>query len=452
MIALNTSRVEHTPPSLTAPLSGQVVSNTTPYLSKESPLDFLRRFEGQSRVYWTNGVETLAGAGAAAVILAHGADRIASVREQIQALLARAHIQTVGETIGPRLLGGFSFTPSARAEGLWSAFPAALFILPRFLLTRRCPSECWLTITEIRDIEESHEVDGALPCRVERAPRLNTIQDIRYLTSSEAWTAALNNAIGHIRAGTLEKVVLARCCEVTAAEPLDALAALTGLNQRYPNTVRFLIEPQPGQCFFGATPEKLVDVREGMLETIALAGSTPRGGTPEEDASLGTALLSNPKERSEHEIVVRFLRSALVDLASDIHIPDEPSLQRLHNIQHLRTEVRAALAAGYDVLDAIEALHPTPALGGLPREKALRLIEALEPEPRGWYGAPIGWLDVKGNGSFAVAIRSAVSSGDRARLYAGAGIVADSQPEREWQETALKLRPMLEALSGGGKA
>jgi menaquinone-specific isochorismate synthase len=385
-----------------------------------------------------------------AVITASGPDRVRSIRQQAQALFDGAIVSGVGETIGPRLLGGFSFMPDGSRAGIWSAFPPALFILPRFLLTRRGDRQ-WLTVSDLRSLGETAPLNDSLPPPVRVASPSGGDVTIHYTVTPNTWNAAVSAAIRSIRGGALEKVVLARACEVSAPAPFDPLAALGHLDERYPSTVRFLLEPQPGQFFFGATPEQLVMVHDGVLETIALAGSARRGLTPIEDESLGKSLLVDPKERHEHEIVVRFIRTALNNITSDVDIAAEPSLHRLHNIQHLRTRVRAALTAGYDVLDAVEVLHPTPALGGLPRERALQLIAALEPQPRGWYGSPVGWIDTHGNGAFAVAIRSAISSDSRARLYAGAGIVSTSDPKREWYETALKFRPMLEALSGGEK-
>src|SRR5574341_338828 len=453
MIVDNTPRAQHAAHNfITKQTSPQaIVSVTSRHCADESPLEFLSRFRGYPRMLWATEGETLTGAGAAAVIVASGPDRVSSIRQQAKALFAGSIVSGVEDIIGPRLLGGFSFMPDAVPEGLWSAFPPALFILPRFLLTRRGDKQ-WLTVTDLRSVDDSEPRDGSLPPQ-SRAPSPSQHNvAVHHAVTPDAWNAAVIAAIQQIRDGALEKVVLARACDVSTPGSFDPLAALAHLDERYPNTVRFLLEPQPANSFFGATPEQLVAVHEGLLETVALAGSARRGLTLTEDEALGQALLRDRKERHEHEIVVRFIRGALDDITSNLEIAEEPSLHRLHNIQHLHTEIRAILAAGQDVLDAVHVLHPTPALGGLPREQALRLIDALESQPRGWYGGPVGWIDAQGNGAFAVAIRSAISSGCRARLYAGAGIVSTSDPEREWHETALKFRPILEALSGGRAA
>ena len=218
------------------------------------------------------------------------------------------------------------------------------------------------------------------------------------------------------------------------------------LSARYPECYRFLFEPQPGRAFFGATPELLAEVSGHQLHTIALAGSLQRGKTWQEDQQLGKQLLSSRKDRQEHAFVVQALRENLAPLTTCLEIPSAPELCLLNNIQHLLTPVKGELANGNGILPVIQALHPTPALGGTPRGVALPLIEQYEPLPRGWYGAPIGWLAPNGDGEFAVAIRSAVANQHRVRLYAGVGVVADSDPEKEWRETELKFQPILKAL------
>ncbi len=249
-----------------------------------------------------------------------------------------------------------------------------------------------------------------------------------------------------MRAGDYDNVVLSRTCDVSFDQPVDPVLALANLERRYPNAHRFLIEVLPGHAFFGATPELLAAVEDGALRTAALAGSRRRGATHAEDDALAAELMATPKERHEHAVVVDALREMLAPMARSLDIPDTPTLYRLSNIQHLYTPVRAQLDAGYHALDVVERLHPTPALGGYPRAEAIDAIKRLETVERGWYASPVGWIDPNGDGTFAVAHRSAVSAGDSARLYAGAGIVADSDPDREWEETGLKFKPLLEAL------
>jgi isochorismate synthase len=179
---------------------------------------------------------------------------------------------------------------------------------------------------------------------------------------------------------------------------------------------------------------------------MALAGTSARGATPAEDERLGQALLASPKERTEHAVVVRALRAALAEQCTDVTAPGTPRLFRVRNVQHLLTPLSGRLRPGRGALDLVTALHPTPAVGGAPRATALDLIRRWEGLDRGWYAGPVGWVDRHGQGEFAVAIRSALLRGPEASLYAGCGIVADSDPEAEFSESVLKLRPMLAAL------
>jgi menaquinone-specific isochorismate synthase len=270
---------------------------------------------------------------------------------------------------------------------------------------------------------------------------------ISYPLSEEAWHTQITSATRRMEAGELEKVVLSRTCDITFDTPIEPLDALANLETRYASAYRFLIEPELGSAFFGATPELLIELNGRDFKTAGLAGSIKRGATPKDDDQLAAQLWSNPKERHEHGLVVDSLRDLLEPGSRELIIPEVPGLLKLSNIQHLYTPIYGELNADISVLPMVESLHPTPALGGYPRNVAVETIINTEIISRGWYASPVGWVDARGDGTFAVAIRSAVSSGNQARLYAGAGIVSESIPEREWDETRLKFRPMLEALN-----
>jgi isochorismate synthase len=187
-------------------------------------------------------------------------------------------------------------------------------------------------------------------------------------------------------------------------------------------------------------------LRDNVAETAAIAGSIARGGSPAEDQMLARTLVASTKDRGEQAVVVRALSAALERLCESVEIAPEPEILQLENVQHLRTTLRGRLRDERPVLDLVRILHPSPAVGGFPRERALAAMQGREAEPRGWYAGPIGWMDENGDGEFWVAIRSALLHGNEAALYAGAGIVADSDPEAELAETRLKLQPMLTAL------
>jgi menaquinone-specific isochorismate synthase len=414
----------------------------------------------EQRIYWENRDDEIAfaGYGAALELTAAGHDRIASIQRQARDVFDAAIVEGLETGIVPRLFGGFAFRPDHQPQGPWSAFPSAYFVLPRYLLTRS-GDRAWLTVNAFIEPGAENALSMTLASMIQRLAALNQTRwlseydqtwmrspEISFPLGHDFWVQQVETAVGRIRAGELGKVVLSRTMDIAFSDPIDPLFALENLRQRYKDTFRFLIEPAVDNAFFGATPELLVNVSGARLETAALAGSRPRGSTPESDHELALDLLLDPKERSEHAFVADAVRELLAPMVTGLHAPGEPGILKLSNIQHLHTPFEGTLKPGADILSIVERLHPTPALGGYPQRVATDVIARTEPIDRGWYAAPIGWFDHEGNGTFAVAIRSAVTVDCTARLYAGAGIVADSQAEREWDETRLKFRPVANAL------
>ncbi|MCY3978531.1 MAG: isochorismate synthase [Chloroflexi bacterium] len=421
---------------------------------------FLEAAEGQARFFWENCDEQMAfaGVGAAIELMAWGPERFAKIMAYARELFDGAFVEAEDNPLTtPRLFGGFSFRHDFMLDKTWSIYTPAFFALPHYQLAR-AGSAAWLTINTQIPYNEAPEtlipdLRTALEQKIAQlkaseplkdAADINALQSIDYPMSYPVWEAMIEEATQGIRAGALRKVVLARAAELRFHERVKLLQILRHLAAQYANCYRFLFEPRPRYAFYGASPELLASVQGRQLETMALAGSAARGDTAETDRCLGDALLANDKERHEHDIVVEKMCQGLSPLTESLEV--QPArLLKLSNIQHINTPIQGRLKRASGILPLIETLHPTPALGGDPRPDALRLIRELEPIPRGWYGAPIGWIDAHGNGQFAVAIRSAVAQESRAWVYAGAGIVADSVPRREWEETELKFRPMLEA-------
>jgi len=248
-----------------------------------------------------------------------------------------------------------------------------------------------------------------------------------------------------IAAGRLAKLVLARAVHLAADAPFDPLRTLERLEAAPAEATIFAIG-RGDLTFLGATPERLVRVQGDRLETVALAGTTRRTGLPALDARLGDTLRASAKERAEHAFVVDDVRRRLAPLTTHIEAPLAPELVGVGDLQHLRTPFVATLRAGRTLLEAAAALHPTPAVCGLPQPAALTVLRRRERLARGWYTGGIGWLDARGDGEFVVPLRCALVRGRSATLFAGAGIVAGSDPARELEETRLKLRPLLAAL------
>ena len=451
---------------------------------------FVHDSYGRERFYWSEPGEaetqlTMAAQGIAATInvapilgddkpnIANGDLRLPGHRfAEMSAAVGRLFDQAIIRPIGwmaesdidsawdkhparPRLFGGFAFQDDFVPDNTWSAFSPAQFVLPHYQLVR-VGADQFLTINALvsRDDNLADSLRGlreALSARLgyeaSHVPHPLRPTDIRYPMSAEMWAEIVGQATQAIKNGAIEKVVLSRVCEVKAAEPIDVAAALAYLDSHYADSYRFIFEPSPHHAFFGATPELLVRKDGRHIETMALAGSGARGRDKAEDEGLGRQLLTSAKDRHEHQLVVDAIQHQLAYWVEEVAISETPTLLKLRNIQHLLTPIQGTLRHPQaDILALVRQLHPTPAMGGVPVAKALAFLQQAEPVPRGWYAAPIGWMDAHRDGVFAVAIRSAVTQYSRAWLYAGAGIVGDSEPDHEWAETALKFRPMLGAL------
>jgi isochorismate synthase len=419
-------------------LGRPVLASWTQPWSAQDAIDFFGHASADDRTLWLRPAsdEALVGIGAAHVLNASGPDRFRHVAEAWRALLADA---VMDDSIGPLLQGGFSFDPLRTASQLWDGFPDAMFVLPERTLVLR-DGAAWLTTNVLTGPTVSPD----------RTPIHGTRHTERTL-SPEAWQTRVGALVRGMRSGQLgvDKVVLARQEQVSQAQCIDVQAALRKLADSYPSCTVFAIS-HGDACFLGATPERLITLRNGTASTMALAGSVARGGTQAEDDLLAQQLLHDPKERAEHAIVVAALREGLAadGLCSTIVADAGPRVRKLPNLQHLMTPIRAQVAAGRCVLDLVERLHPTPAVGGFPTQRALEIIRAWEHLDRGWYAGPLGWVNRHGEGEFVVGIRSALVRGSDATLFAGCGIVADSDPTAEYTESGWKLRPMLAALGG----
>ena len=271
--------------------------------------------------------------------------------------------------------------------------------------------------------------------------------EVASATDPSAYEAAVAAAVERINAGSIEKVVLAREVRAEAPRAHDPAALYGALRELFADCYCFCAGT-PEAAFLGASPELLVRRRGAGAQTVALAGSTRRSADPAVDDHLGEQLRRSPKNRSEHEIVVRRIERALRPLSVWVEAGGEPEVIKVANIQHLATPVFAQLAEAHSAVELAGRLHPTPAVGGEPSAEALAAIAELEPLDRGWYAAPVGWMDAAEDGEFCVALRSALLRDRTAHLFAGAGIVADSDPAAELAETELKLGALLPLLSG----
>lgn len=405
----------------------------------------------------------LAGAETAVAFETRGPERFEAVQRWIDETLE--HTIAVGDVNapfgGPHFFAGFAFNDEVEAG---EAFPAARVFVPRWQVARAgavttavanfavapdagltaLTERVWRAHGKFTGFKYRGETEGV----GEDAARVRSGGTPPAFQIREAgdYRAAVAQAVARIGAGEFNKIVLARAQDLTADQPLHPLRVLNGLRQRFPDCYAFSLANGRGQSFIGASPERLVRVSKGVLETEALAGSIRRGAGASEDAALAAALLRSEKDIREHRHVLAAITTRLGQLGLTPEFSAQPDLRKLANVQHLHTPVRAALPESVRLLAALEALHPTPAVGGAPLEAAVAAIRGLEGFPRGLYAGAIGWLNARGGGEFFVGLRSALVEGATARVYAGAGIVAGSRPEKEFAETELKFKAMLEAL------
>ncbi|WP_053367481.1 isochorismate synthase [Bacillus sp. FJAT-27245] len=356
--------------------------------------------------------------------------------------------------LGPVMFGGFSFDPLKPKTALWSKYPDALFHIPRFMLTV-AGGEAFLTtnvvctkhdgislFNKVAAERESLFRNFAIQLDMEK-PHLEEIEEI----GAAEWKEIVSEAVRQLQDGPLKKVVLARELRLHFDKEIESGLILRKLEQEQKTSFIFSFE-SGGDSFIGASPERLIQKHGQAVRSACLAGSIPRGQTAEEDSVLGNLLLSDEKNLEEHQYVVDMIRGAMEETCERVDIPERPQLMKVRDIQHLYTPVEGIAKDSASLLDMVEKLHPTPALGGLPKEAAVEKIRELETLDRGFYAAPIGWMDYAGNGEFAVAIRSGLIQGKEASLFAGCGVVANSDVESEYLETGLKFRPMLSVLGG----
>ncbi len=253
------------------------------------------------------------------------------------------------------------------------------------------------------------------------------------------WESNVNTALEQIGKGLLQKVVLARSTVILLEKPVSPWDMLAKLKEHHhPSTTLFLVQRSPVTAFIGATPEKLYQRKGKEIRTMALAGTCQRGSGPDEDYFLRQELLASEKEQHEVAIVHRELMASLETLCQSMKSDDKPSILETRNLFHLLYSLQGELRPDIADRQLLQLLHPTPALGGAPRAKALRLIKTLEPFRRGWYGAPLGWFS-EDEADVAVGIRSAMIQNNKVHLFAGAGIVTGSDPAKEWEELDNKI-------------
>lgn len=375
-----------------------------------------------------DAIEAPAGCGPAAALAA-----IDRARERLKVLAGLAPDPSL-----IRYVGGIAFDPRDRARDDWPEGLGARFVLPRILLREEGGRADVVVMgtpeAEARDLLTRIEEAAAKPCS---APAPIPMRRLADPAARERWTNSVLAVLAAIESGAVRKVVLSRDIALEADEPIDAWELLRLVDRRDPHGLRFCLRFSGEAAFVGATPERLVSQRGTQVACDCLAGTSVRGVTPQEEARNAAALLASEKDGREHRIVLEEILEALAPHVRDLDSPPTPRILALAEVQHLWSPIRAQLREGTGIGPVVAALHPTAAVGGSPRDRALDLIRDLEGRPRGWYAGLVGWI---GNDAsdFAVAIRSGLVRGRRMTAFGGAGIVRGSDPAAEWDETARK--------------
>ncbi|RPI24809.1 MAG: isochorismate synthase [Actinobacteria bacterium] len=395
---------------------------------------------GQAFFVATPGGARFGGLGTAWKATASGGDRLRALRDRIRDLDLPA---------GERVMVGFSFSDAGPLAEHWGGFGAADAVLP-IVAAEHGPEGTILRL--------------ALPPGSDPEALANLLQSLRpapdplpldlgdHVIESHPhvseWRHRVAEAVAAIRAGALEKVVLSRSVVVRSTVPVGGFDVLHQLAGAYPGCYAFGWGVGDA-VFIGASPELLLEMRGDRFLSNPLAGSAARGEGELEDRALGESLLASEKDRVEHSLVVDDVAARLRPHAMVMEVPVAPTLRRVATVQHLSTEISGTFHPGTHLLDVVADMHPTPAVGGTPRLEAAGIIDKAEDIDRGWYTGGIGWVGPGSDGLIALALRCGLVRGATAHLYAGAGIVADSDPDQELLETRLKLRPLLELLASG---
>jgi len=427
------------------------------------PLSFfaagIEKYMGE-RFFWKDPTEetVLVGMGTCKQIQSiNGNERFTETQMEWNRLISEAIILKEQEKMGtgPIMFGGFSFDPLKEKTSLWSKYPDALFHVPKYLLSIIegqaylttniiCTQHDQLSIVD-QVLEERHSL-LSLASLVKPFAKSRLIEEKEVVHPSE-WKNSVRNLVKELKNGQLKKVVLARELRLIFHDEVSIEGVLNKLLEEQKGSFIFAFESN-GDCFLGASPERLVKKEGNQLFSTCLAGSIARGKTEDEDAKLGQILLNDQKNLIEHHYVVEMIKEAMEQECLEVRLPEQPTLLKTRDIQHLYTPVVGIANPDCSLLLVVNSLHPTPALGGLPQKASVEKIREIEALDRGLYAAPIGWLDYAGNGEFAVAIRSALIQKNEASLFAGCGIVQDSDADSEYVETKIKFRPMLSALGG----
>ena len=420
-----------------------------------------------TRFFWERPDQEMAIAAGnrVALIKNTGSNRFEKVSHQANTLLSKVcHFSEISHSMaGAHLVGGFSFFDQP-LSGAWSPLGNASFFLPEWFLVRDGQfsminiTRPWNADDSLDGIRDwfSNWINDFIQRLSANLERSRVLQDDtapgKKITSLEAdherlrWINNVQMARDGIRNKRYRKIVIARDLRLRAENRVSSTKMVHFLRKEYPSCYSFMYQLNGEATFLGSTPEKLLSLQSQYVKTEALAGSMPRGLTATQDAINEKKLLESTKDREEHAYVLDSIMEKLYQITDSLEHAPRPVIKKYANVQHLCTPVAASLSSEMNAVDIVARLHPTPAVGGYPESGALHHIQELEQFERGWYAGPIGWFNTNRRAEFSVAIRSGLIRRKHIQFFAGCGIVEDSDPEAEWEETRLKFLPMQKGL------
>ncbi|MGB1250036.1 MAG: isochorismate synthase [Candidatus Promineifilaceae bacterium] len=409
-------------------------------------LRWLRQQPQAQKVYWSDRLDTVEVVGVGvAYLVRHPSWEI--VDQSMQQLFDQMHAVISADYPHMRFYGGLRFDPTCADESIWERYGDYHFTLPRFELLKTGDETyfaCNFHADESaeRILRELNYLRFDDPALDETVPK--PLHRVDY-PDRKRWNYNINAALDAFERGDAHKVVMARKVTVDADADMEPMQILQMLQKVTPASFHFCYQIDDNQGYIGASPERLYQ-REGVnVFSDALAGTRKRGATPEEDQALEDDLFYSKKERHEHQLVLDSIVDEFEELCDDVQVAGTTHVLKLAQLQHLYNRVEGRLTEGVGDADIMSLLHPTPAVGGFPREVALRMLRELEPFERGWYAGPVGWVG-RDSAEFCVAIRSGLVHGNKLTVYSGAGIVPGSTPEQEWDEIENKLLNFRKAL------
>ena len=440
---------------------GRIFSYTFKYkINDLLPMLSINKDDGNFRVYWNQNSPNieLVGINQACSINMENCDNIIDFNNKIETVLETMISIPDNIDISPKFIGGHAFSFESNKTNIWGNFPRGKYVLPECVATVTDEGS-WITISKKINYKDNYVAisksfknifDKCRKLLDIKLPRVkyHELIDITDFPVKNDYINSIASVIKNIKSHKVKKVVMSRYKRAYIKQDLCEVSILQTLCSSYPDCTNYFFSFPNEGIFFGSTPERLLNKNKKILITEALAGTMKRGATENEDCLFEKKLSGSEKNQDEHQFVIDEIISKLAPKSKLICVSNHPEVVKLKNVQHLKSIIKTEVKNDISLLELVDILHPTPAVAGTPIQSALDYINKNETYDRGWYSGPIGWLDSNGNGDIFVGLRSSLYKNNYIYMFSGSGIVSQSSPEEEWEETEMKLQPILTALCG----